>query len=242
METVCTRQQHPKAARDERFSAKLARHGNEHAVHARSHTVRFLSDTIVIGCHTGQLAGLTQEELDRDAVYALSILVSALIRDSLECEPFLLYRGCIAMGEFVLDGNFMVGEAVDELAESMDKADGAFVWLTPAAWRLFATVEDIENETAFVRYPVPLKDGRLFETGVVNPFRYVSNRHRLPLLEKMIASFNSSALDVQIKRQNTERFLRTAFQTTALMRWDHEWTHLHTHAPPLESTCDESES
>lgn len=98
---------------------RFAQHGDKHVQHGRTHIIRFLSDSVVIGCHSGNGTEYSQQELDIDTAGSVAILTNRLIRSSLHDEPFLLYRGCITTGEYVLDGNFLVGEAVDEAAEAM---------------------------------------------------------------------------------------------------------------------------
>ena len=52
---------------------------------------------------------------------------------ALQEAPALAYRGCIAFGEFDMEEGFVIGGAVDEAAEHMEKAEGAFIWCAPSA-------------------------------------------------------------------------------------------------------------
>jgi hypothetical protein len=55
----------------------------------------------------------------------------------IEDDPCLVLRGCISFGPHICDGNFIIGPAVDEAAEYMNIAEGAFVWLLPNAEAIF---------------------------------------------------------------------------------------------------------
>lgn len=217
---------------------RLAEHANTHVEHGRTHVVRFLSDTVVLACHCGNAPGLSQDDLDFDAVQTTAILANNVIRVALEVEPILLYRGAIAVGAFAADGNFLIGEAVDESAEAMDKADGAFIWTTPEASRQVDRQGDINRATMFVKYTLPFKGGSTRNTAVVNPFRYVPDSDRMPLFERMIQSFRRSTDDVSTKQQNTADFLSHALDVTpSLTSWDLSG-HTHSRLPPRPKSYD----
>ena len=60
-----------------------------------------------------------------------------------------------------IDGNFLIGPAVDETASLFELADGPFFWMSPSALELsdeFAeTFPDQIEPGLMIRYPVPLK-------------------------------------------------------------------------------------
>lgn len=206
---------------------RLAEHADAHVRHGRTHVVRFLSDTVVIACHSGRAVDLSEADLDFDAVQTTAILANTLMRVALNAEPILLYRGAIAVGTFTLDGNFLIGEAVDESAEAMDKADGAFIWTTPGACMQIERRGHVDSETMFVKYPVPLKCGHTHAAAVVNPFRFVPDSDRSSHYERMIQSFSRSTSDVNTKKHNTAMFLTHALAVTPSLTGQELSGHVH---------------
>jgi len=59
----------------------------------------------------------------------------AVVAAALRTKPFLAFRGALSFGKFDIDseGRFLVGPAIDDAAEHHELAQGAFLWLTPAA-------------------------------------------------------------------------------------------------------------
>jgi len=112
----------------------------------------FLSDTITLGVGVEDLKDLGT------ALLCACTLAQRAMRLALREEPRLVYRGAIAVGSFRLAGPFIVGPAVDEAAELMEVAEGAFVWLTPSAQRAF-DYGDFECWDLVPRHPVPVKGG-----------------------------------------------------------------------------------
>jgi len=182
----------------------------------------FLSDTIVLGISTkpgfGEDIGPSYkhdyylEEGPTIALLTATSFVANTLRQATATAPHLAYRGCIAYGQFALDDRFIVGPAVDEAAENMDRAQGAFVWLTPSASDVLSRgrVPAGLQGTALVPYSVPMKGGDTFATSVVSPLHLAGSREKaIDLTGRILGTF-SGGLDVAIKRQNTERFLRAA--------------------------------
>lgn len=136
-----------------------------------------------------------------------SIIVSGLAEDGFP----LHYRGVITVGEFAADEqrSFVVGPAVDEVAALEREAEGAFIWYTPSAAQHLAPHLDPTTEPSRVmRYGVPLKDGRSFETLVVNPL-FADPSLEEKLLRNMFQPLpERTPLDVHIKRQNLAAFCR----------------------------------
>ncbi len=177
----------------------------------------FFSDTIII---TVEIAAIPNEIVRRTAPVAIAAeRASAIIEEALEQAPRLSYRGCIAAGTFEIDGQFIVGEAIDEAAEHYELAEGAFVWLTPSAKALWeeALADEPSDETDDILVPhsVPLKGGQAYDTYVASPFDPTDMLpERGDLATRLLSTFDSGpmakALRVQVKRQNTAAFLKRA--------------------------------
>jgi len=129
-----------------------------------------------------------------------------------ENDPTLVYRGCIAFGEFEIREQFLIGPAIDEAAEAEKLADGALIWLCPSATRIVETIspsKPLNRSLRVVRdYPVPLKEGRSYRTHVVNPLLDCADPDALA--RRILDFFRLDRLDIAVKRQNTANFLRCA--------------------------------
>ncbi len=172
--------------------------------------VTFLSDTIVIGISMFGPSIANVQEMS--AILVAGMRTSAVMTVALETKPILVYRGCISFGQFEMNGPFLLGPAVDEAASYMGLAEGAFVWLTPSALKMCIGVGNGNIAPyPFIPYQVPLKGGSVYETWVVAPIRdllILSKRDKKRIAETLLSSFdNSNALDIQVKRQNTSKFL-----------------------------------
>jgi hypothetical protein len=162
-----------------------------------------ISDTIVIG--------FSQEPSSTGSasLLILGAFIASFFDAALRSPPPLAYRGAVSYGRFEMDDGFVVGPAIDDAAEHMELAEGAFVWATPSALERLAA----ESEIAF-KYDVPLKGGISFETLAFAPWAMVSSdlKDITEQAEILLATFNRSDLSVQVKRQNTRRFLNHALK------------------------------
>jgi hypothetical protein len=192
--------------------------------------VAFLSDSIAIAAafkdhnallseYEAKFSGLsifrpTRDEYDAWCVGLVASMVGVLQRRALTEAPALMYRGCIAFGEFAFEQNFLVGEAVDDAAAGLDRAQGAFVWLTPSANLLPCIDHSLKGPMGkhpLIRYAVPLKGGDSYDTFCVVPFACDGSLlARMQLRAAAAASFVGTGLDVHVKQQNTSRFLEVA--------------------------------
>lgn len=179
-----------------------------------SEEVRFLSDTIAIG--VGAPENGTAEDVGLAALVAVAARVSVLITKMLTDTqgPPLVYRGAVAYGEFVIDGNFLIGPAVDEAASVGRLAQGGFVYLCPSAVARVPIDTHIppDIERVMMRYRVPLKGGDRFDTYVVPPVVRPSNLKTL--IAGIHAAFATGGIDVTIKEQNTLAMLKHVTQWT----------------------------
>lgn len=96
--------------------------------------IRLLSDTVAISLQYEKKEGETPDEYQKNYLIVIACHIVIQILDSfITGEPYLVLRGCITYGEHISEGNFIVGPAVDEAAEHMNVAEGAFIWLLPSA-------------------------------------------------------------------------------------------------------------
>lgn len=176
-------------------------------------SVALLSDTVVIGV-TGNIvdphARREQDDCDWLAVLALARITGKLLVRAAQTPPALAYRGCISVGRFEMAGNFIIGPAVDEAVEAMDRANAALVWFTPTAGRTWAkqldTQDGVLNAVASP-YAVPMKGGDRYETFVANDCASIDDaEERRKHVARVLATFTNKRLEVQIKFQNTARF------------------------------------
>jgi hypothetical protein len=159
-----------------------------------------------------------------DLMYVISTFLSYVGCTCL--QPALSYRGCLAVGEFQIEDEFVIGPAIDEAAELADVADGAFCWLTPRTfaefqqmhteWQEYASYtpgcpSNSHFETVGPLYTVPLKNGTSCQSRVVNPLATCRPQHRSEFIRELISTFvptENSA--IARKRGNTEDFLEIA--------------------------------
>lgn len=166
--------------------------------------VRFLSDTIVVVVGTGESG--PSEVRRRMAFVYLGIVVANVLGLAAKSRPSLCYRGAIAVGEYHLERNFLVGRAIDRAAALMDIADAGIVWVDPSA-----VPADFAGG-CMVPYDVPLRDGRTVRSLAVNPFGAMDSDAYEEIAEGIVASFeresaDTVSIDVAIKKQHTLRFL-----------------------------------
>ena len=169
-------------------------------------TVLSLSDTVVI-------AALGHPQPEDEEAWGLVDLVcqcvTYVMRDAAQAARPLTYRGVVNFGRMLVYNTFLLGPAVDDAAEAYESADGAFVWLMPAADRLEPRTysPDVWSTMAF-KYDVPLKGGHTIRTTALSP--YVDNidpSERAKIRIGYETALSSLRVDVTIKRQNTLRFL-----------------------------------
>lgn len=183
----------------------------------------FISDTVCLACWYD-----FQEEQEMTLcplVYILGKVAANLIRESALVNPPRSLRGCISTGLFSISGNFLIGPAVDEAAEYMDVADGAFTFLTPSAENcvkeaahyiqyLLQTGQASEQEqdegidlSLFLPYEVPIKNGVSHTAPVLNPLACEMSENQATIIDRILRSFDINREDVRNKMDNTKKFL-----------------------------------
>ena len=117
--------------------------------------------------------------------------------------------------------NFLIGPAIDEAVESMDAAQGALVWTMPSTNLLLSSIRS--PIPGLVQFDVPLKGGDTFRTWVVSPFdpkpqpQDRNPQAREELAQTILNEFDRTSLGIELKRQNTQRFLEACLQAEAAM-------------------------
>lgn len=178
------------------------------------YSVKCVSDTVVV-----VVAPRGRDSTDRmlyKALVSATWIGISLIEEALEEELPLLLRGCVGAGLMKMEGDFLIGPAVDEAASLYETAEGPFFWMTPSALALddeFAeTFMDRIEPALMMRYAVPLKNDKKIETlvhaysGATCPIGTWA-KTRLQI-EKV---FGEKPLrpDVAIKYANTTAFLES---------------------------------
>jgi hypothetical protein len=104
--------------------------------------VSFLSDTVAISLQFEEREGEQFTDRQKNClVYLTCVAVIGVLDLFIKDDPPLVLRGCISYGEHMSEGNFIAGPAVDDAAEYMNVAEGAFIWLHPSAtvrYKVFA--------------------------------------------------------------------------------------------------------
>jgi hypothetical protein len=173
--------------------------------------VGWFSDTLYIVAQGPIVGGPPPEENRQKQL--LEVLVDVVVKAVGTCIQHaaegpvpIAFRGVVTVGDAVAtDDNIYLGPAINEAAELYERAEGAFVWLSPAASR-FA---DDDLQSAVVTYPVPLKGGQTLDTWVCSPFINTVPRSNAggPIRRGIENAMAGDRPDVVVKRQNTMRFL-----------------------------------
>lgn len=161
-----------------------------------------VSDMIAIGLY----------DIEHDpslTISSVAFLVSEIVRFAAQGDPAFAYRGCVAYGEFEMEGDVLLGPAIDDAAASAEQAEAAVVWCIPSAVR---EMGDIGDEHLFLG-DVPLKEGLRYRSYLVKPWSPVQAADDVQdTMARILKTFEVRAsgregLAIAVKRQNTERFL-----------------------------------
>lgn len=175
------------------------------------HRVRFMSDTIVITVVIKERKSPIRPLYK--ALYSATMIAGDIMVSALHNLPPLLFRGCVAAGNIIEDSDFLIGPAVDEAAESFEKADGPFLWLTTSALDIshqYAdTFHDRLEPIIMIPYRVPMNDGKRFNTHAFTYFSIGDDEERRTWTRSSIlqAFRTSSKPSVVNKKRNTAAFL-----------------------------------
>jgi hypothetical protein len=97
--------------------------------------LRLLSDTVVLSVQyetEGHKPGGAPDERQKNLLVSVACDAAAVLAYLfMDSEIPLPLRGCVAFGTHLCDGPFLIGPAVDQAAEYMNEAEGAFIWLLP---------------------------------------------------------------------------------------------------------------
>ena len=180
--------------------------------------ITFLSDTIVMAFSDPN----RPEAVVSLAIAAAGYALHAGATDTQEDRSWgasLTYRGAISFGQFHVEDRYVLGPAIDEAAEAMNRPEGAFVYLTESARDRF---RQFAPRPVAARWPVPLKARggvEEFDTWVASPFAHDAGgpETNWEVAEVLLRTFDrdASVESVRRKRANTEAFLRHAHQEHA---------------------------
>jgi len=172
------------------------------------HRVKCVSDTILVS--VVPRGRRCKERMLYKAMFSTAWIAGWIIREALDGAMPLLLRGCMSVGWLRLEGDFMIGPAVDDAAGLFEEADGPFFWMSPTALTLndeFAeTFHDRIEPGLMVRYPVPLKRGKI-ET-LVHTYFGVRSKH-WPQTRLRIKNAFGENLDRRVRKKlaNADAFL-----------------------------------
>lgn len=178
----------------------------------------FLSDTIVVAAWVD---GPTQDNKGQAYAEVLlaSFVTSAIISAGAMLKPpALAYRGCLAFGNFDVEAPFILGPAVDEAAENMDKADAAIVWMAPSAQAVVdgarkVVGKEMFESSAFFPFIVPMKEESPRSTYAITPLSPGQVKASPEQVrETILKTFEDPRDSVQVKKENTRRFLDAAVE------------------------------
>lgn len=92
------------------------------------HRVKCVSDTVIIV--VAPRGRRCTERMMYRAMYSATWIAGSIMAEALSGELPLLFRGCIGAGLMKMDGDFLIGPAVDETASQFELSDGPFFWLS----------------------------------------------------------------------------------------------------------------
>lgn len=189
--------------------------------------VLFLSDTIVYACSVPSFAPETDprrlELLSGLCVYMACAGAHEAIATGAIYPPSINYRGAVAFGEFQIDGNFLIGPAVDAAAEQCEIADAAMVHIVPGATvDAFNAAHRVEVDTngphssgalMCLEYDVPRKGRDGLRTLVINPFGVLEHKYVVQFKDGIVAGFGSPVPERALSKfDNTRTFLEYAWR------------------------------
>jgi hypothetical protein len=175
--------------------------------------VAFLSDTIAVSM---AFDGEIKQGQHREALCVLYLgdVISWVLDRVLRSEIPFAYRGAIAIGEYEVSPHFLIGQAIDEAAAAHELAQGAIIWLTPAARDRVADWLRVQPGTHMVKFDVPLKGGDTLNTYTLSSLEQAKSVNDAELLtHNLLTTFSSQSIDVAVKRQNTIRHMRACYQS-----------------------------
>jgi hypothetical protein len=182
---------------------------------AFDHRVKCISDTIIV---VVTVRGSSSETFPERPLYGTMLaavwIASSMVDFALRGFPPFLFRGCMTTGRVSIDGDFLIGPAIDEAAELYERSDGPFLWMAPSALRTNDTYADTFMEriepNLMIRYPVPMKSGATEQTLAHHHFLRARDDDRPALIRaRTISAFGDTEKrpDVARKRANALAFL-----------------------------------
>lgn len=137
--------------------------------------VTILSDTVVIGF---------EAEENPACLFLLGNILYNLIHDFFSYDLF--FRGAIAYGHYIREGNTFIGPAVDDVAEWYEVPDMIGVVTTPKCNYLVDTFTPVImgvnklSVPTFIKYDVPDKDNKTHRLNILNWPGYLQASYNEP--------------------------------------------------------------
>lgn len=197
-----------KGATDKAVKDAMAAINKQNNLHKVETT--FLSDTLVIGA----TSKIERESFGVAMTLACHVASKVIEFAASSLQIPFIYRGAISAGEFMLEGPFIAGPAVDDAAGNMEEAEAAVVWFTPGAMAIVSEKAPwASNLQTIFPAVVPLKGGYAYETLALNPFPFCNTEERAQKRrEDFLGPMRGNlTLGINIKLQNTASLLTAAF-------------------------------
>ena len=187
--------------------------------------VVFLSDTVIytVKLDLSAIPVGKHEESIGNIIDLSTTIINGFTKFAAIGSP-LIYRGAISYGEYLDRGNFIIGPAVDDAAEWMNKPDAAVVILTPNAsamrnsvinkGRLWCPVP--RNMPRFIKQMVPCKGNQVCDLDVVNVWATPSPSiaaTRQMYVDQLVQAFERTPTEEVVKKfENTRRIIDTSYK------------------------------
>jgi hypothetical protein len=169
----------------------------------------FFSGTVVVAARAEDATGKDAQSGIWAALLSAGCIVSGVLANAANTpDPKLTYRGCIAYGEYDASANFVIGPAVDEAASLAVDAEAGLVWFAPSAKLVMDGIRLRRPDDLIRPWQVPLKGDRCFDTYVISPYAGVNEQSWGLLRQKILGTFSNNSIDVRLKAQYTDKFLK----------------------------------
>jgi hypothetical protein len=140
--------------------------------------------------------------------------LSRLVGDAVIGDVSLMYRGCISVGNLAVRGESFIGEAVDTAGAQFESCEGAFVFLTSDAAKVFTERHPylkLGHPPYFVPYRVPMKNGYNMDTLTINPLLYLKGESKQQAIDAFVRELGDPEKQpepIRVKVINTLKYLQ----------------------------------
>jgi hypothetical protein len=183
---------------------------------------RFFGDCVLLSCET------TTEPDVMNQLHRMALVLSAFVAEAL--AEGILYRGAVAIGNYIERANVVLGPAVADAANWYERPDCVVVCLTPTASNHvkyfvqdpndLTKIDEVPLGGSLVWYELPVSGGDTFETyvvnwpdGIVQCYAKVENTQPMTWYFQKIRDL-TIPIGFESKYTNTECFVRHCVQAT----------------------------